>query len=165
MDYVLEDYTNKSGGTSKTPKKVGMAPIQREGFDYEFDIVGDLNLDHDLIITKTRCEDLDGKVFTKAGKEIGQIIKNWLESGKPAVQADRLEGWDTIQDFLKGMEVKFGFAPEEVKAMLKEGGFTGWPTTGARQKSIEMHNFIESKFQMKTANSIEEAEAILEGAQ
>ena len=41
-EYVLE--TNDKG--KQTPKKVGMAPVQREGMDYEFTVVFDLDANH-----------------------------------------------------------------------------------------------------------------------
>ena len=41
MEYVLEE----DARGKKTPRKVGMAPIQREGMEYELDVVGDLDVD------------------------------------------------------------------------------------------------------------------------
>jgi len=66
----------------KVPRKIGLAPIQREGIDYEFDIVGDLDVNHNLVITKTRCPSLDGKIFKKPGEDLAQIIKTWLDMGQ-----------------------------------------------------------------------------------
>lgn len=60
------------------PRKVGTRPIQREGVDYEFDIVCDLTWEHDLVVTKTRCSDIDGLVAHKPGVELGEKIAAWL---------------------------------------------------------------------------------------
>lgn len=62
-------------------KKVGLEPIQRDGMEYEFDIVADMDIDHNLVITKTRCEALDGLVVNKPGKELAETIKAWLTDG------------------------------------------------------------------------------------
>lgn len=78
MEYVLE--TNEKGKT--VPRKVGLAPIQREGIEYEFDVVGDLNGEHEMIISKTRCKALDGKIFAKAGKDVAKLLLEWLDSGE-----------------------------------------------------------------------------------
>ena len=43
QDYILE---NKDG--KQVPKKVGMAPVQREGMEYEFTTVFDLAMDHSV---------------------------------------------------------------------------------------------------------------------
>lgn len=85
-EYVLENVNGKN-----IPKKVGMAPVQREGFEYEFDVVGELNHEHDLIISKTRCRALDGGVYNKAGKEVADILNSWLNDGAtPAPEARQL---------------------------------------------------------------------------
>ena len=65
-----------------TVRKVGMAPIQREGMEYEFDVVGDMNLDHDLIVSKTRCDVLADKVFPRPGEELANVILDWLSAGE-----------------------------------------------------------------------------------
>lgn len=76
-EYVLEE---TSRGT-KVPKKVGMAPVQREGVDYEFDIVGEIDTRHVLVVTKSRCADLSDEVIEKPGAEFGERIKAWLTDG------------------------------------------------------------------------------------
>jgi len=77
-EYVI---TKEKG--KMVPKKVGMAPIQRAGMEYEFDIVGDMDLEHNLIISKTRCRALDGQVIALPGEELGKTILDWLASGEP----------------------------------------------------------------------------------
>ncbi len=74
MDYIIEQ-TDKG---KAVPKKVGLAPIQREGMDYEFDIVFDLDLGHNAISSKDRSSMFDGKVLTKPGEELGSQIVTWL---------------------------------------------------------------------------------------
>lgn len=60
-------------------EKVGMAPIQRPGLEYEFDIVGDLDQANNLMISKTRCSALNRGVFNQAGKEVADKIRDWLD--------------------------------------------------------------------------------------
>lgn len=89
MEYVLEE--NERG--KKVPKKVGMKPVQREGMEYEFDVVMDMDIDHNGIISKTRCDELDGKVYNKPGEEMAKILTRWLTDGEPmsAVQVVKFE--------------------------------------------------------------------------
>lgn len=84
-DYVQEK--NDRGYTEV--KKVGMASIQREGMDYEYDIMMEMNIDHVGVITKTRCAALDGKAFKKPGREIAEILNAWLSDGAPAEPATK----------------------------------------------------------------------------
>lgn len=80
-DYVMEEYTGSDGKTRTKPVKVGLAPKFREGGEYEFDLVANLDIEHNLIIEKTRLPFLDGRVFNKPGKELGAEIGKWLAGG------------------------------------------------------------------------------------
>lgn len=77
MAYEIGDENGK-----KSVKKLGMAPIQREGLEYEFTVFGDVDLDHNLVITKTRCSELAGKVITKPGAPLAKTLRAWLDSGE-----------------------------------------------------------------------------------
>ncbi len=79
------DYVQTESNGRKEVKKVGMAPITRDGAEYEFDIVLDMDLNHDAVISKTRCSALTDKVFHRPGRELADAIKAWLGDGAPAV--------------------------------------------------------------------------------
>jgi DNA polymerase III delta prime subunit len=79
-EYIIEE--NQHG--KKQPRKIGLAPVQREGLDYEFDVTGELDHDNNLMIDKTRCPELKGKVFQRAGEDIATILRQWLSDGAPA---------------------------------------------------------------------------------
>jgi hypothetical protein len=79
-DYVQE----KDAKGNTVIRKVGMAPVQREGMDYEFDIVFDLDWDHRGIVTKSRFDEIADQVFMKPGKEVAEKIAGWLNSGEAA---------------------------------------------------------------------------------
>lgn len=78
-EYVMEE--NDRG--KKVPRKIGLAPIQRDGIEYEFDIVADLDLDHTMTITKTRLEALaePSNIFKKPGRDFTNIVLEWADSG------------------------------------------------------------------------------------
>ena len=63
----------------KEIKKVGMAPVQREGMDYEFGTVFDLGVDHNATVSKDRTRIFDGKIFTIT-KDVGKALLQWLEN-------------------------------------------------------------------------------------
>jgi ABC-type dipeptide/oligopeptide/nickel transport system ATPase component len=67
------------------PVELGMAPIQREEFPYELDIVGRMEAEAEgvrLTITSTRMKALYGKKALNPGVELGQEIKAWLMQGQ-----------------------------------------------------------------------------------
>ncbi len=76
-EYVLEDDIRGK----KVPKKVGLAPVQRDGLEYEFDVVGSLTDTNDLLITKTRCSALAGQSISKPGADLAATLKAWLSDG------------------------------------------------------------------------------------
>jgi hypothetical protein len=86
-EYVLEE----DARGKKTPRKIGMAPIQRDGMEYEFDIVGDMDADNRLIISKTRCPELRRAVIETPGKEFATTILNWLTDGVEAPEPAKPE--------------------------------------------------------------------------
>lgn len=80
------EYEKTEGSNGKTQiKKMGMAPEMRAGFEYEFDVEGMLDIEHNLAIGKTRCAAIDGRVFTKPGEDVAKILLTWLQDGAPAL--------------------------------------------------------------------------------
>jgi len=78
QEYVIEE--NERG--KKAPKKVGLAPVQREGLEYEFTIVFDIDQKtHTAVSTKDRTSLFPPDSSFVLSNEIGQKIKNWLEAG------------------------------------------------------------------------------------
>lgn len=76
MDYVQE----RDEQTGKTHiRKMGLQPIQREGIEYEFDVVGDLDQQNILTITKTRCPSLNGQTIPKPCSGFAADLRDWLQ--------------------------------------------------------------------------------------
>jgi hypothetical protein len=84
-EYVQEK-NEKTGKT--TVRKIGLAPVQRDGLEYEFDVVADLDQDNNCIIGKTRCPALAGQVFPRAGRDLARKLNAWLSDGGSPDAAD-----------------------------------------------------------------------------
>lgn len=82
QEYVLEQ--NERG--KQVPRKVGMAPIQRDGAEYQFTTVFDMAMDHSASTSKDRTGLFDGQLF-KPTKETGEALMKWLQSGKAEAPA------------------------------------------------------------------------------
>lgn len=87
-EYVQER-DERTGKT--TPRKIGLAPVQRDQMEYEFDIVGDLTQEHELVITKTRCTILADQVVARPGAELAETLKEWLSGDEPAPEPTRCD--------------------------------------------------------------------------
>lgn len=63
------------------PRKVGMAPVQREGMDYEFTTVFDLTVDHLAKASKDRTSLFDGVAPFVPDEKTGEKFIEWLGAG------------------------------------------------------------------------------------
>ena len=77
-EYVLED--NGRGG--KVPRKIGMAPVQRDGMEYEFDLVADLDQAHTLVVTKSRIPEVADAVIKEPGPKFAKVLAKWVGIGE-----------------------------------------------------------------------------------
>jgi hypothetical protein len=80
QDYILT--ANDKG--KQVPKKVGMAPIQRDQMDYEFTLVFDVEMDHKGSASKDRTGLFNEKIIDLASPKTAQVIREWLEKGSEA---------------------------------------------------------------------------------
>lgn len=78
QEYVLE----RDERTGKmTPRKVGLAPVQREGLEYEFDVVLDVD-GASVTASKSRCSTIAGRRFVEPGADLGAELLAWLGAGE-----------------------------------------------------------------------------------
>lgn len=77
MEHVQE--TDSNGRI--TIRKVGMAPIQRPGMEYEFDLVCDFDWAHIMTVSKSRCSAVADMVVNKPGPDFIQPVIEWLKGG------------------------------------------------------------------------------------
>ena len=76
------DYIQAENERGKTEiRKVGLAPVHREGMDYEFGIVFDLNPSHNATVSKDRTSLFDGQIFPLS-QDVGKVLRAWLDNGK-----------------------------------------------------------------------------------
>lgn len=97
-EWVVEQ--NEKG--KPTPRKVGLAPEQGKGIEYEFDILASLSQENSLVVEKDRTGKFQGKVIAKPGKEFGQELANWLTSGVKFIEEPQREAIDGLLKQLNG---------------------------------------------------------------
>lgn len=79
MDYILED----NGKGKQTPRKVGMAPIMKDGLEYEFSAVLDIAADHTAIASKDRTNLFPNDRIFQITEQIGRELSAWLKTATP----------------------------------------------------------------------------------
>ncbi|WP_301963053.1 AAA family ATPase [uncultured Megasphaera sp.] len=77
------EYMQDDSNGRKRIVKVGAAPIQRDGIEYEFTVVFDLSIDHVATVNKDRTRLFDGQYFMPT-PDVGKTLKQWLDAGEPA---------------------------------------------------------------------------------
>ena len=76
QDYVLSEKNGKM-----IPEKIGLKAVMRDGIDYEFTIVFDINMKHQAIASKDRTNLFMGKPDFTITPVTGQIILDWCNDG------------------------------------------------------------------------------------
>ena len=79
----MENIQDKDEKGRTLIRKVGLQAVQREGIEYEFDVVGEMDLDHVLTITKSRCPSLADRIFPNPNGEVSAELKDWLQGVSP----------------------------------------------------------------------------------
>jgi DNA polymerase III delta prime subunit len=112
QEYALVEKNGK-----KTPEKIGMAPIQRDGMDYEFTLVIDFPGGGNFLATssKDRTGFLSGKTFP-IDKVFCESILKWLNSGAEFATDEQKE---QIQILAERLSV------EQRKIIKEKHGITG----------------------------------------
>jgi len=114
-EWVLESTTNKQGKETLSPKKVGTAPMQASGIEYEFDLAGELNLDHLLTISKSRCPSLSNTTHLNPGRDLAEVLLLWLTDGAPMP-----ESAESKCDRVRSAREKAGLDTESVRTLIQQ---------------------------------------------
>ncbi len=67
-----------------TIEKVGMAPVQRQGMEYEFDFMASMDHEHNMHVGGSRCTAIDNTMVAKPTGTWFQVVRDWLTDGAPA---------------------------------------------------------------------------------
>ena len=131
-EYVIVE--NDKG--RKEPRKVGLAPVQREGMDYEFGVVFDLGQNHIATVSKDRTSLFDGQVFTLS-EQTGETLRKWLENGVDLRQrkelinqlwgrylnicnGDKQQAWNVMREITHNKHEAIDFSEDEVQALIAD---------------------------------------------
>lgn len=83
--------TEKDANGKTKPVKVGLAPIQRSGLEYEFTVMLELSEGGLAKVGKTRWSEIAEKVIEKPGPKFAKEILAWLGAGGSALPVDLVE--------------------------------------------------------------------------
>mgnify|MGYP003593657559 CR=1 FL=1 len=75
------EYIQVSENGKSLVKKIGLAPVQRDGMEYEFTVFLDLSVEHIAFSSKDRTGVFDGQYF-KPSFDTGKKLLAWLNCGE-----------------------------------------------------------------------------------
>jgi hypothetical protein len=127
--------------------KVGLAPQQRDGIEYEFTLVFDIDQQHRASVSKTRCDALSDRTFTPANaQEAMDVFSTWLQSGDPTISKNER---DSIENRISGLN------PNTRRALGEAWAKAGFPKVAQMPATrvAEVHELIAT-----FENAVEEPE-------
>lgn len=125
-EYVVEEGDN---GRTQV-RKLGLAPEQRRGMEYEFDLVADVDHEHRLMVSKSRCAALQDAVQRKADRVWWGSFAEWLNRG------------DTVQQQVAGRLAEVGFTDEQqtfIVGRYQDGATEPGDLTGVNAGKLLAH--------------------------
>jgi hypothetical protein len=78
------EWTTVDNNGRKTPQRVGLAPEQGKGVEYEFDLLVEISTEHVANVIKDRTGKFQDKLIDKPGEDFGRDLASWLSDGLPA---------------------------------------------------------------------------------
>ncbi len=99
QDYVLSEKNGKM-----VPEKVGLKSIQRDGTDYEFTLVFDLDIKNNASASKDRTGLFFGKPEMKISVETGKKVLDWCNEGAEVIELpieQRINDCRSIEELLE----------------------------------------------------------------
>lgn len=117
-----QEYVQEKDSNGKTVvRKLGMAPIQRTGMEYEFTLFLEINAEHEAFGAKDRTSIFDQRSFIITPKDGGDLMK-WLNSGAPMKEVEKTLEIGPAESKAPVVDLK-----EEVIALCKQLGGSGNP--------------------------------------
>ena len=115
-EWVIEEANGK-----RAPKKIGLAPVMRDGIEFEFDVCGEIDQDNTLTVTKSRCPKLSGAVINRPGKEMADTLREWLQ-GAPDERPEPA-AWKPNEQMLAAFEaISHSLDRDDLMAIYSEFG-------------------------------------------
>ena len=136
-------------------RKVGLAPVQRDGMDYEFGVVFDLNTEHSVTVSKDRTSLFDGQSFTLS-TDTGAKLLEWLNSGAdvpvpaPDLTTEKRRLYDA---YLK----LFADDPQNAQALAQEAMMNVVKGKSSKDWTVEDLKNLEADIHNRTNNDLSQA--------
>jgi energy-coupling factor transporter ATP-binding protein EcfA2 len=147
-EWILSEKNGKS-----VPERVGLAPEQGKGIEYEFTILGEITPDHTCFISKDRTGKYQDKILKCIDESFGEELIEWLNTGiEPKPIAPLPEEKKDSSNDAKPTEEKKDYTKEVAKLKTLEKLAEWWNklTYGQKNDAIEAKNKRKSELEAET---------------
>ena len=114
QEYILSEKNGK-----QVPEKVGMKGVTREGMDYEFTLVFELNMKNSATASKDRTSLFFGKPEFQITQETGGTILNWCNEPPEPTNKDIMQRINECKSLAELLEL-YNTNPNQKDAMTPE---------------------------------------------
>jgi AAA domain len=130
QDYVLNQKNGKF-----VPEKVGLKAIQRDGVEYEFTLVFDIDIKHFAVASKDRTNLFNGKPEFMINTSTGKKILEWCNApsfedniikriNECLVVGDLLKLYNEFPDYQKSLNGQFQSKKQQLEKMSNNNNFS-----------------------------------------
>jgi hypothetical protein len=99
----------------KAPQRIGMAPEQGKGIEYEFDLLLEISTEHIANVIKDRTGRFQDKLIDKPDEEFGRQLALWLADGEPVADSPPPPAAPSLDPRV----VELGEFPDHVKEVCR----------------------------------------------
>ena len=126
-----------------TPTRVGLAPEQGKGIEYEFDLLMELSPEHIGHILKDRTGKYQDKIIDKPGEDFGAELAAWLKDGAPQQEPVTTPPPSSAKPATQQQAETFGDNGHEAptgdaQPPEWQGQFFGWLKAAGEKQGLEM---------------------------
>jgi hypothetical protein len=141
-----QEYSMGEGDKGKTKvQKLGTAPVQREGMEYEFTTVFDVAMNHEAETSKDRTGLFKG--FFQVTERTGEVLRDWL--AKATVQEAKKPTL-TVPNETESTQGQWKPSEPQVKLLLAIGRKHGW----AIDDFEPLKNLLATKFNIVSPSEL-----------
>ena len=136
QDYVLSEKNGKM-----VPEKVGLKAVMRDGIDYEYTIVFDINMKHQAVASKDRTNLFVNKPEFIITPDTGKAILDWCNDGVTIDKVRQLvERAETIEDLSSLYRQYPEWSQELMNSYIQRKEQLSLPKQTQQAQSVNIHS-------------------------
>lgn len=146
------EWTTVDNNGKKSPQRVGLAPEQGKGVEYEFDLLVEISTEHIANVIKDRTGKFQDKLIDKPDEKFGRELAAWLADGVPAPAAsakpiaipDASLEYRILAYIAEAASVRtLGKIGDRIDQLVSTGEITDDQRTALRERLAARHDAIE----------------------